>query len=260
MNMGALGGQESVDRRAGQADSSPQFLPRQVPLDSQPIELDDFHQHEVSLDITSREVNNKMGKNGSEVTGGPALPSVAVDRTGLARLLKDLRVKASSDAALGRLLGLSSNHIPRLLADEHPSTPSVETCLHVAIAAARDPGEILRAAGHGDVVDVLERAYRAAPAAGRAVVRPTRDDVSVQRGPSKRAAGDDTTTGGTSAGEEMVESVLKDPYLACAQLIRATLLDDDAAEAFRRDLSRLLEDWQVRRRAPAGRRSAGHRR
>jgi hypothetical protein len=39
-------------------------------------------------------------------------------------------------------------------------TPSVETCLRIAGAANEHPSDVLRAAGHGATVAVLESAYR----------------------------------------------------------------------------------------------------
>jgi hypothetical protein len=83
-------------------------------------------------------------------------------RQELTVVLRQLRIQAGSALVLSRQLGLSaSNHIPRLLDEQDPIQPSVPTCLHIAALAGRHPNEILQAAGHEELIPILEAAYGA---------------------------------------------------------------------------------------------------
>jgi hypothetical protein len=84
-------------------------------------------------------------------------------RAELTTLLWELRRREGSALGLARVLGYkASNHIPALLRDVNPITPEVETCLRIALASDTHPSTILTAAGHGEIVPILERAYSGA--------------------------------------------------------------------------------------------------
>lgn len=135
----------------------------QVPFEPDPIQIHQVRYHEHNLYSASAHVNRETRNNCAEPKTPPELPSARMDRAWLLKTLQALRQQAGSDLQLAKDIGLShSGHVPKLLA-EKGTTPSVGTCLHIASAAGVHPSDVLRAAGHGRVVPVLESAYRQAP-------------------------------------------------------------------------------------------------
>lgn len=105
-----------------------------------------------------------VNKNNGQILGDAklliALALQRMTRSELTDLLLDLKMRAGSDQALAHKIGYrASNHIPNLLRRDNPITPNAQTCLRIARFAGRHPSEILRAAGHGDLVEIIEESY-----------------------------------------------------------------------------------------------------
>lgn len=139
-----------------------QLLKGEVQLQACPVQLTQFAYHEDNLRFASPDVKHENEKISGEGNGALGLRLRQMDRLWLLALLKDLREKAGSDLAFAKIVGYRhSGHVPKLLNDEGPM-PNVSTCLRIAQAAHAHPSDVLRAAGHDDVIPLLESVYAAA--------------------------------------------------------------------------------------------------
>lgn len=93
----------------------------------------------------------------------------------LAKLLAELRATyGGSQQEYADAIGITRPHLSHLLSGQPQyATASVEVCLQIAKVSKTSASRVLRAAGKGDVADLLERLY-----GGPALVRTSDPSVS----------------------------------------------------------------------------------
>lgn len=134
----------------------------QIAFQPDPIQIRELANHEEKIRFASREVNSETRTISDEDKPLEGLPFGRMDRAWLIGVIRRLHNEVKgNDLALARKFGLKrSGHIKKYMLDKDGMTPNVETCLRIAGVAGEHPSDVLRAAGHGPVVAVLESSYR----------------------------------------------------------------------------------------------------
>lgn len=91
--------------------------------------------------------------------------------TDLQQLLAGFVAEFGSQTALGKAIGVSASRLSRVMSGEEHSL-EVLNCLKLADVTGRSPSVVLRAAGKGDVADLIEKLYGKARPAGEPAIPP----------------------------------------------------------------------------------------
>lgn len=84
--------------------------------------------------------------------------------SGFSLYLRDVAAGFASQKALADAIGITPQRLSRALAGDGNYSLNTDNCLRLARAANRPAAEVLRAAGKGDIADLLEHLL---PKAGR---------------------------------------------------------------------------------------------
>lgn len=101
--------------------------------------------------------------------------AAVAESASFAELLNGFVRRFGSQTALGKAIDISASRLSRVMAGQH--SLEVVNCLRLAEVTGESPSVVLRAAGKGDVADLIERMYGAARPALAPSLSPAQRDL-----------------------------------------------------------------------------------